>query len=198
MPRPRKKKRPPKRVLALPDLDQSKNGSPEQSHVQERQRTCGRAITDFVDWCCSEPRLAFNRIVVLRYRIHLEQKLYAPATSNLRLAAVRRVAYEAADSGLLSPELGAGIREDEWLDWNPVWSPDDKCIYFSSNRSGVMTLWSPPQLVCLQRAGQHSRRQMVLPDRRYAGGPGRSAPHHVSPIATDCRISSPEADRPES
>jgi integrase len=28
----------------------------------------------------------------------------------LRLAAVRRVAYEAADAGLLSPELAAGIR----------------------------------------------------------------------------------------
>jgi integrase len=35
---------------------------------------------------------------------------YAPATINLRLAAVRRVAYEAADAGLLSPELAAGIR----------------------------------------------------------------------------------------
>jgi len=33
-----------------------------------------------------------------------------PATINLRLAAVRRVAYEAADAGLLSPELAAGIR----------------------------------------------------------------------------------------
>jgi site-specific recombinase XerD len=48
--------------------------------------------------------------VVLRYRIHLEQKGYAPNTINLHLAAVRRVAYEACDSGLLSPELGAGIR----------------------------------------------------------------------------------------
>ena len=68
------------------------------------------AITDFVEWYCSEPRLAFNRTVVLRYRIYLEQKQYAPTTINLRLAAVRRVAYEAADSGLLSPELAAGIR----------------------------------------------------------------------------------------
>ena len=61
-------------------------------------------------WYCSEPRLAFNRNVVLRYRISLEQKQYAPSTINLRLAAVRRIAYEAADSGLLSPELAAGIR----------------------------------------------------------------------------------------
>jgi hypothetical protein len=68
------------------------------------------AIREFVAWYCSEPRLAFNRTVILRYRIHLEQRQYAPATINLRLAAVRRVAYEAADAGLLSPELAAGIR----------------------------------------------------------------------------------------
>jgi integrase len=40
----------------------------------------------------------------------LEHQGYAPATINLRLAAVRRIAYEAADAGLLSPELAAGIR----------------------------------------------------------------------------------------
>ena len=38
------------------------------------------------------------------------RKKKAPATINLRLAAVRRIAYEAADAGLLSPELAAGIR----------------------------------------------------------------------------------------
>ena len=48
--------------------------------------------------------------MVLRYRIFLEQRPLAPTTINLRLAAVRRIAYEAADSGLLSPELAAGIR----------------------------------------------------------------------------------------
>src|SRR5204863_1459844 len=74
------------------------------------QRTYEHAIREFVGWYCSEPRLAFNRTVVLRYRIHLEQRRYAPATINLRLAAVRRIAYEAADAGLLSPELAAGIR----------------------------------------------------------------------------------------
>jgi site-specific recombinase XerD len=74
------------------------------------QRTYEHAITEFVAWHSSEPRLAFNRTVVLRYRIHLEQRPYAPATINLRLAAVRCVAYEAADAGLLSPQWAAGIR----------------------------------------------------------------------------------------
>jgi site-specific recombinase XerC len=67
------------------------------------------AINEFVHWYCSEPRLAFNRIVVLRYRIFLEQKQLVATTIDLRLAAVRRVAYEAADSGPLSPEAAAGI-----------------------------------------------------------------------------------------
>ena len=110
MAKTRRKKRTPKRVLALPDLEQSKAAVLNSLTSKSGQRTYNRAITDFVNWYCSEPRLAFNRTVVLRYRIFLEQKLYAPTTINLRLAAVRRVAYEAADSGLLSPELAAGIR----------------------------------------------------------------------------------------
>lgn len=42
--------------------------------------------------------------------MHLESRNLAPGTINVRLAAVRRLAYEAADAGLLSPELAAGIR----------------------------------------------------------------------------------------
>ena len=102
MSKPRKKKRSPKRVLALPDLEQSKAAVLNTLTSKSGQRSYDRAITDFVDWYCSEPRLAFNRTVVLRYRIFLEQKQYAATTINLRLAAVRRVAFEAADSGLLS------------------------------------------------------------------------------------------------
>ena len=56
-----------------------------------------------------EPRLSLNKAVVTRYRIHLESRQLAPGTINGRLAAVRLV-YEAADCGLLSPELAAGIR----------------------------------------------------------------------------------------
>jgi hypothetical protein len=104
------KKRQPKRVLALPDLEHAKAAVLNSLTSASGQRTYDHAIREFVTWYCSEPRLAFNRTVVLRYRIHLEQRNYAPATINLRLAAVRRVAYEASDAGLLSPELAAGIR----------------------------------------------------------------------------------------
>jgi hypothetical protein len=62
-------------------------------------------MDQFIAWYCSEPRLALNRTVVLRFRLHLESLGLAAATINQRLVAVRRLAYQAADSGLLSPEL---------------------------------------------------------------------------------------------
>jgi integrase len=108
--RSRARKKTPKRVLGLPDLEHAKSAVLSSLTSRSGQRTYDHAIREFVAWYCSEPRLAFNRTVVLRHRIYLEQRQYAPATINLRLAAVRRVAYEAADAGLLSPELAAGIR----------------------------------------------------------------------------------------
>jgi hypothetical protein len=73
----RMRKRSPKQVLALPDLEQSKAAVLSSLTSKSGQRTYERAITDFVEWYCSEPRLSLNRTVVLRYRIFLEQKRYA-------------------------------------------------------------------------------------------------------------------------
>jgi integrase len=67
-------------------------------------------MDEFIDCYCSEQRLGLNRGVVLGYRMQLESQRLAPATINVRLAAVRRLAYEAADTGLLNSELVAGIR----------------------------------------------------------------------------------------
>src|ERR1035437_7856894 len=97
-------------VLRLFDLEHSKTAVLNSLTSQDAQRGYRHAIDEFVDWYCSEPRLAFNRIVVLRYRSHLESRQLAPGTVNLRLGAVRRLAYEAADCGLLSADLAAGIR----------------------------------------------------------------------------------------
>src|ERR1700685_1874472 len=94
----------------LPGLDHAKSAVLVSLRSPESQRSYRRSIDDFVCWYCSEPRLSFNRTVVLRYRFFLEENNLAPSTINVRLAAVRRLAYEAADTGLLSPELAAGIR----------------------------------------------------------------------------------------
>jgi len=97
-----RKNKAPKRVLRLPDLDYAKGAVLNTLGSPESKRAYRFAIEDFVIWYCSEPRLAFSKTVVLRYRIELETRHLAPATINLRLAAVRRLAYEAADTGLLS------------------------------------------------------------------------------------------------
>jgi site-specific recombinase XerD len=97
-------------VLPLPDLEHAKAAVLNSLTSLDAQRGYRHAIDEFVDWYCSEPRLALNRIVVLRYRSHLESRQLAPGTVNLRLGAVRRLAYEAADCGLLSADLAAGIR----------------------------------------------------------------------------------------
>jgi site-specific recombinase XerD len=99
-----------KSKLGLPDLEHVKSAVLVSLRSAESQRSYRRSIDDFVCWYCSEPRLSFNKTVVTRYRIHLEERLLAPGTINVRLAAVRRLAYEAADTGLLSPDLAAGIR----------------------------------------------------------------------------------------
>jgi hypothetical protein len=99
-----------KSKLGLPDLDHAKAAVLASLHLPESQRSYWHAIDEVVGWYCSGPRFSFNKTVVTRYRIHLKDRRLAPGTTNVRLAAVRRLADEAADAGLLSPELAAGIR----------------------------------------------------------------------------------------
>jgi site-specific recombinase XerC len=97
-------------VLRLRDLDHSKAAVLNSLGSPASRRAYEFAIDEFIAWYCSEPRLAFGRIVVARFRMSLEARGLSSSSINQRLAAVRRLAYEAADCGLLSPELAAGIR----------------------------------------------------------------------------------------
>ena len=99
-----------KTKLGLPDLEHAKVAVIVSLRSFESQRSYRHSIDEFVAWYCSAPRLSLNKSVVLRYRLHLEDRHLAAGTINVRLAAVRRLAYEAADSGLLSADLAAGIR----------------------------------------------------------------------------------------
>jgi site-specific recombinase XerD len=113
--RSRFKPKKPKTILRLTALEHAKIAVLNSLTSADARRGYCHAIDEFVDWYCSEPRLAFNRIVVLRYRGHLESRELAPGTINLRLGVVRRLAYEAVDCGLLSADLAGGIRRVKGL-----------------------------------------------------------------------------------
>src|SRR5215472_15224252 len=104
------RKKPRTAPPTLPELGQTKRSVLNSLASLQSRRSYQHAMDEFIEWYCSDPRLALNRAVVLRYRLQLEAKKLVASTINVRLATVRRLAYEAADTGLLSPELVAGIR----------------------------------------------------------------------------------------
>src|SRR5450631_2668727 len=104
-----KRKRTPKTVLKLPDLEQSKSAVLNSLTSPSSQRIYDHAIREFIEWYCSEPRLAFNKTVVTRYRISLEQRHYASTTINLQLAHRRAGQTPAFDSGQCEPQRQARL-----------------------------------------------------------------------------------------
>jgi hypothetical protein len=96
--------------LAIPELQQSKAAVLNTLASAHSRRMYEYAIATFITWYCDEPRLAFNRSVVVRYRSFLESLSLSAATINLHLSAIRRLADESAESGWLSPEMAIGIR----------------------------------------------------------------------------------------
>ena len=90
------------------------------------RRAYRHAVLDFLSWHAAEHREGLNKAVVQDYRTELDRRGLAAASINLRLSVVRKLAAEAADNGLLAPELaagisrvrgvrGAGIRTGYWL-----------------------------------------------------------------------------------
>ncbi|HYI96441.1 MAG TPA: tyrosine-type recombinase/integrase [Bryobacteraceae bacterium] len=69
----------------------------------------GKALDDFLTWYASEPRTGFSKATVQAHRAYLEAKGYSASTINQRLSAIRKLAMEAADNGLIPPELATGI-----------------------------------------------------------------------------------------
>ena len=70
-------------VLHLPDLDHAKSSVLSSLSSPRSRRNYKFAMEP---WYCSEPRLALNRNVVLRFRLHLESFGLAAGTINQRLA----------------------------------------------------------------------------------------------------------------
>ncbi len=76
----RERKRVPKTVLKLPDLEHSKSAVRHSLTSSSSKRSCDHANPEFIDWYGSQPRLACNRTAVTRHRIAFERHPYAPST----------------------------------------------------------------------------------------------------------------------
>ncbi len=57
------------------------------------------------------------------------------------------------------------IAADDFSDWNPVWSPDGKYLYFASDRSGNMNLW---RVAIDEKSGaQHGEPESITAPSKY-------------------------------
>ena len=95
-------------ALTIPELEQSKAAVLNTLASVHSRRSYAFAIDRFVSWYCSEPRLTFNRAVVVRDRSYLESLGLSAAMINLRLSAIRRLADESAGERLA--DAGTGDR----------------------------------------------------------------------------------------
>lgn len=90
------------------------------------RRAYGQALDNFFEWLGGRQQALFSRALVQEYRAALVAAGFAPSTINLRLAALRKLAWEASENGWLAPEAAAsiarikgvrrlGVRTGNWL-----------------------------------------------------------------------------------
>ena len=75
----------------------------------ESKRAYGQALDDFFRWCEDAVAEEFTKAVVNSYRASLEARNLSSSTINQRLSAIRKLAMEAADNGLIPPNTATAI-----------------------------------------------------------------------------------------
>ena len=73
------------------------------------KRVYNLGLDEFFEWFGKEPRPGFTKATVRAWRVALEARGLGSISINVRITALRKLAVEAADNGLLAPELAAGI-----------------------------------------------------------------------------------------
>jgi hypothetical protein len=73
------------------------------------KRVYNLGLDEFFKWYEQEPRSGFTKATVSAWRVALEARNLGSVSINVRITAVRKLAVEAADNGLLAPDLAAGI-----------------------------------------------------------------------------------------
>jgi site-specific recombinase XerD len=95
-------------------------------HSPHTKRAYRAALTEFLLWCRASERPTFSRAAVQAYWSSLNQRNLAASTIQVQLSAIRRLAAEMADNGLLDPQSAlaigkvrgprrVGVRLGNWL-----------------------------------------------------------------------------------
>src|SRR5437016_3454314 len=73
------------------------------------RRVYNMALDEFIAWFKEAPRPGFSKATVSAWRVSLEARGLGSSSIIIRMSAIRKLAAEAADNGLLAPELAASI-----------------------------------------------------------------------------------------
>jgi len=73
------------------------------------KRVYNLGLDEFFEWFGREPRPGFTKATVSAWRVALEARGLGSISINVRITAIRKLAVEAADNGLLAPERATGI-----------------------------------------------------------------------------------------
>jgi site-specific recombinase XerD len=73
------------------------------------KRVYNMALNEFMAWFQQAARPGFTKATVSAWRVSLEQRRLGSSSIIIRMSAIRKLAAEAADNGLLAPELAQGI-----------------------------------------------------------------------------------------
>ena len=87
------------------------------------KRVYNMALNEFMAWFQQAPRPGFTKATVSAWRVSLEERRLGSSSIIIRMSAIRKLAAEAADNGLLAPELAPGHqpREEREIDRHPRW-----------------------------------------------------------------------------
>jgi len=69
------------------------------------KRVYNMALDEFMDWFRQAPRPGFTKATVSAWRVSLEDRRLGSSSIIIRMSAIRKLAAEAADNGLLAQEL---------------------------------------------------------------------------------------------
>jgi site-specific recombinase XerC len=74
------------------------------------KRVYNMALEEFLAWFRQAPRPGFTKATVSAWRVSLEERGLGSSSIIIRMSAIRKLAAEAADNGLLAPELAQASR----------------------------------------------------------------------------------------